>query len=139
MRSRAARCAIRGFLSVEQNAVGNTYSGKSQPTTDAIVAFDLKTGRLLWARQLHPDDVYGCWNNEPNCGSTQGPDFDFGASAAFVNLPDGKDALIAGQKSGIGYALDPDKEGEILWQYRAGRGGTLGGIEWGVAADSEYA
>ena len=118
MRSRAARCAIRRFLSVEQNAVGNTYSGKSQPTTDAIVAFDLKTGRLLWA---------------------QGPDFDFGASAAFVNLPDGKDALIAGQKSGIGYALDPDKEGEILWQYRAGRGGTLGGIEWGVAADSEYA
>src|SRR4030095_10101252 len=120
-------------------AVGNTYSGTTQPTTDAIVAFDLKTGKLLWSRQLHPDDVYGCRNNEPNSGAIQGPDFDFGASAALARTSDGKDLLIAGQKSGIGYALDPDMEGKILWQYRAGRGSTLGGIEWGVAADSENA
>jgi polyvinyl alcohol dehydrogenase (cytochrome) len=121
-------------------ATGNTYSGaKSQPGTDAIVAFDLKTGKLLWTKQLHPDDIFGCRNNEPNCGSTQGPDFDFGASAALVKLPDGKEVLIAGQKSGMGYALDPDKSGEVLWQYRAGRGSTLGGIEWGIAADDENA
>jgi len=121
-------------------ATGNTYSGPaSQPGTDAIVAFDLKTGKLLWTKQLHPDDIFGCRNNEPNCRSTQGPDFDFGASAALVKLPDGKDVLIAGQKSGMGYALDPDKNGEVLWQYRAGRGSALGGIEWGIAADNEYA
>jgi polyvinyl alcohol dehydrogenase (cytochrome) len=119
-------------------AVGNTYSGASQPTTDAIVAFDLKTGKLLWSRQLHPDDVYGCRNNEPNCGNAQGPDFDFGASAVLILKADGKDVLIAGQKSGIGYALDPEN-GNVLWQYRAGRGSTLGGIEWGVAADSDTA
>jgi polyvinyl alcohol dehydrogenase (cytochrome) len=28
---------------------------------------------------------------------------------------------------------DPDKQGQVIWQYRAG----LGGIEWGFAADSE--
>jgi polyvinyl alcohol dehydrogenase (cytochrome) len=131
-------------IDVKRNAIyaatGNTYSGPtSQPGTDAIVAFDLKTGRPLWTKQLHPDDIFGCRNNEPNCGSTQGPDFDFGASPALVKLPNGKDALIVGQKSGMGYALDPDKRGEVLWQYRAGRGSTLGGIEWGVAADSENA
>ena len=54
MRSRAARCAIRGFLSVEQNAVGNTYSGGPQATTDAVLAFDLDTGRMRWAHQLNP-------------------------------------------------------------------------------------
>ena len=47
-------------------ATGNTYSGKSQPGTDAIVAFDLRTGKLSWSKQLHPDDVFGCRNNEPN-------------------------------------------------------------------------
>ena len=45
--------------------------------------------------------------------------------------------LLCGQKSGILYALDPDKRGEIVWQVRAGRGSALGGIEWGPAADKE--
>src|SRR5262249_54008870 len=42
--------------------VGNTYSGPAQPTTDAVVAFDLRTGRIRWARQTNPGprDVYGC-------------------------------------------------------------------------------
>src|SRR5207249_8396688 len=51
--------------------------------------------------------------------------------------PNGKRALIAGQKSGVVHALDPDREGEILWQVRAGKGGDLGGIEWGPAADEK--
>ncbi|HZZ22607.1 MAG TPA: PQQ-binding-like beta-propeller repeat protein [Roseiarcus sp.] len=32
-------------------------------------------------------------------------------------------------------AVDPDRGGEILWQKRVGAGGTLGGVQWGVAAD----
>jgi polyvinyl alcohol dehydrogenase (cytochrome) len=43
--------------------------------------------------------------------------------------------LVAGQKSGVVHALDPDAGGEILWQTRVGRGGTMGGIQWGSAAD----
>ena len=43
--------------------------------------------------------------------------------------------LVAGQKSGIVHALDPDKSGEVLWQTRVGRGGTMGGVQWGSAAD----
>jgi polyvinyl alcohol dehydrogenase (cytochrome) len=51
----------------------------------------------------------------------------------------GRELIVIGQKSGLGYALDPDNEGAIVWQYRAGRGGLLGGIEWGSAVDGERA
>ncbi len=47
--------------------------------------------------------------------------------------------LIAGQKSGVAYALDPDKEGAVIWQYRAGEGSALGGLEWGSAVDGAKA
>ena len=33
------------------------------------------------------------------------------------------------------HALDPDANGEVLWQTRIGRGGTMGGIQWGSATD----
>jgi polyvinyl alcohol dehydrogenase (cytochrome) len=120
-------------------ATGNTYSGTTQPATDAIIAIDLKTGALRWTKQLVPDDVFGCRVGEPNCGETRGPDFDFGAAPVLTKLPDGRDALIIGQKSGVGYALDPDKNGAVIWEYQAGVGGALGGIEWGVAADERHA
>jgi polyvinyl alcohol dehydrogenase (cytochrome) len=120
--------------------IGNTYSGNgSQPGTDAVVAFDLKTGAMRWAQQLHPDDVYGCRNGEPNCGTQQGPDYDFGASPALATRPDGKDIIVAGQKSGMLFGLDPDNRGAVVWRYSAGKGGALGGIEWGVATDATYA
>ena len=44
---------------------------------------------------------------------------------------------MIGQKSGIAYALDPDKDGAILWQTRIGKGGPLGGIMWGSATDGK--
>ena len=45
--------------------------------------------------------------------------------------------LVIGQKSGVVHALDPDQEGKILWQTRIGKGGPLGGSEWGSAADQD--
>jgi polyvinyl alcohol dehydrogenase (cytochrome) len=33
------------------------------------------------------------------------------------------------------HALDPDGNGDVMWEFRAGRGGTLGGIQWGSATD----
>jgi len=35
------------------------------------------------------------------------------------------------------HALDPGRMGKIVWQTRIGRGGALGGVEWGMAADDE--
>jgi polyvinyl alcohol dehydrogenase (cytochrome) len=49
----------------------------------------------------------------------------------------GRDLLIAGQKSGIVYAFDPDHKGQIVWQTRVGKGGLTGGVQWGMAGDGE--
>jgi polyvinyl alcohol dehydrogenase (cytochrome) len=128
----------RGALYV---GVGNTYSGAAQPTTDAVLALDLKTGRLRWTQQMAPGpaDVFGCTPGDVNCGERPGPDFDFGASPVLAKLRDGRDLVVAGQKSGVAYALDPDKRGALVWRYRAGGGSGLGGIQWGLAVDAERA
>jgi len=104
-----------------------------------VVAFDLATGQMRWAHQMNPDrrDVFGCTPGEINCGDRAGPDFDVGASPVLATLPNGRDLLIAGQKSGVAYALDPDKHGAEVWHYRAGGGSGLGGIQWGIAVDGE--
>ncbi len=129
----------RGLIYV---GTGNTYAGVAAPASDAVVALTL-SGRIKWMKQLYPKDVFitGCRakSQNPNCADQSGPDYDFGNSPILTALPNGKSAIVIGQKSGFGWALDPDREGEILWQYRAGAGGALGGIEWGSAVDDKHA
>jgi polyvinyl alcohol dehydrogenase (cytochrome) len=117
---------------------GDAYSDPPARTSDAFLAFDMDTGKLLWSRQLTAGDAYnlGCPTGD-NCPESKGPDFDFGCSPNLVDLPNGKRALIAGQKSGMVHALDPDQQGELLWQTRVGKGGPLGGVQWGNASDSQ--
>ena len=45
--------------------------------------------------------------------------------------------LVAGQKSGMVFGIDPDEKGKRLWEQRASKGGIAGGIQWGPAADNE--
>jgi polyvinyl alcohol dehydrogenase (cytochrome) len=130
--------ARRGLVYV---ATGNLYSGPAQPRANAVVAVDLKTGTVRWAKQMTAGDVYvsNCRAGNPNCPETNGPDLDFGSPPMLTRTPAGRDLIVIGQKSGVGFALDPEKMGEIVWEYRAGRGGVLGGIEWGSAVDAERA
>lgn len=110
---------------------GDNYSAPATATSDAVVALNLKTGRMLWSRQLTSEDIFsgGCQGR-----GTCGPDFDFGSSAIPVKI-NGRTLLLAGQKSGIVYALDPERRGEIVWQTRVGKGSTNGGVQWGMATD----
>ncbi len=78
----------------------------------------------------------GPGRDSASCPEKPGPDFDIGASPILVKLPAGKRVLLVSQKSAIAYGLDPDNKGEILWQTRVGRGGALGGIQWGSTSDS---
>ena len=130
--------ARRGLVYV---ATGNLYSGPSQPMANAVVALDLKTGAVRWSKQMTAGDVYvsNCRAGNPNCPETNGPDVDFGSPPMLTRTRAGRDLIVIGQKSGVGFALDPEKMGEIVWEYRAGRGGVLGGIEWGSAVDGERA
>jgi polyvinyl alcohol dehydrogenase (cytochrome) len=119
---------------------GDAYSDPAGSTSDAFMAFDIKTGKLLWTRQVTSGDAYNvaCGMAEAlrvNCPEAKGPDHDFGSSPILVDLPNGRRALIAGQKSGVVHAVDPDRGGEILWQTRVGKGSALGGVQWGSAYD----
>ena len=117
---------------------GDAYSDPPARTSDAFVAFDMDTGKMLWSRQMTQGDAFnlGCPSGD-NCPDANGPDFDFGSSPILVDLPGGKRALAAGQKSGMVHAVDPDQQGEVLWQTRVGKGGSLGGVQWGSAADGQ--
>lgn len=120
---------------------GDNYSDPPTDDSDAIIAFDLASGKRLWSRQFTQGDAYNMACNaradKINCPEADGPDFDFGASAILADLPDGKRLLVAGQKSGMVHAVDPDRDGSIVWQRRAGEGGKLGGIQFGPAADRQ--
>jgi polyvinyl alcohol dehydrogenase (cytochrome) len=116
---------------------GDNYSDPPTETSDAILALDARSGELAWSRQVTSGDAYNiaCVSPEiENCPQARGPDFDFGSSAVLANLLDGKRILVAGQKSGVVTALDPDR-GEIVWQKRVGAGSPMGGVEWGIAGD----
>jgi polyvinyl alcohol dehydrogenase (cytochrome) len=121
-------------------ATGNSYTDVPTGHSDAIIAFDMETGKLKWVNQVTPKDNFlvGCRQaGVGNCPEDAGPDYDFGSSPIIRSLPGGKQIILAGQKSGVIYALDPDHQGKILWQQRLGAGGALGGIEWGFAVDEK--
>jgi polyvinyl alcohol dehydrogenase (cytochrome) len=123
---------------------GDSYSPPAAAESDAVMALAMDTGRVLWTRQTHPDDVWttACFDMSPagraNCPDPAGPDYDFGSSSALVTVAGGRRVLLAGQKSGAMFGLNPDT-GEVLWKTQAGAGGVLGGIEWGFATDGTSA
>jgi polyvinyl alcohol dehydrogenase (cytochrome) len=127
----------RGVIYV---ATGNSYTDVETHHSDAIIAYDLKTGKLKWVFQATAKDNFLVGCRQPgvgNCPEKGGPDHDFGSSPVLRTLPNGKQVILAGQKSGVMWALDPDNQGKVLWQNKIGSGGALGGIEWGFAADQE--
>ncbi len=122
-------------------ATGDSYSIPAAPTSDAIMAMDIKSGDVKWVNQVTAGDAYtmACGTADAsNCPEKQGPDHDFGQSPILASLPGGRRVLVAGQKSGEVHAFDPDAQGKKLWTRSIGRGGELGGIEWGSASDGTH-
>ncbi len=139
---------VRGMIYA---ASGNAYADPAPGTSDAIIAFSIATGEIEWINQIIPGgDVWilGCdaqstggdenAGDNPNCPEEVGPDYDFSASPGLITLADGRDLLVVTQKSGVGYALDPDREGAVIWEYRWGAGSPVGGV-WGSTTDGERA
>ena len=118
---------------------GENYSSPATKTSDAVIAIDLYTGERHWVRQVTTNDAWNgaCSTGGFNCPEEKGPDFDFGAAALLIESKSGQDLLVVGQKSGMVYALDPDADGELLWETRAGSGGTMGGIHYGMSSDGD--
>lgn len=124
---------------------GDAYTEPAPKTTDALMALDLDSGKILWVVQDTENDAWlvGCNgpNHPENCPKALGPDHDFGASPILKTLPNGRTLLIAGQKSGNVWAHDPDQKGAVVWRTALVNNTTeFGGkIVWGGAADEEAA
>lgn len=121
---------------------GENTSHPTTSTSDSVIALDLATGEEKWVFQALKNDMwnYACTNKGPNCiilDDTFSVDYDFGGPAILVESGD-TDLLIAGQKSGDLWALNPDT-GAVVWNQRVGEGTALGGNHWGIATDGARA
>ena len=140
----------------------NNLNEQRHTYANAMIAIDMDTGRVNWVHYAHKydawnhacgaPDLYG-WatvvpalfpvpiaNARNNCGMTPiGPDMGFGQQPKLVRnvkFPQGGrgDIVVAGNKDGRLFALDPDT-GRKIWETNTDPGGVYGGLQFGLAAD----
>ena len=119
---------------------GENTSTPATDLSDAIVAIDMDTGEIVWSYQGTSGDAFNMacgWRRGPSCPKENGPDFDFGASPVIVTLSDGRDVIVAGQKSGDVHCLDANS-GDLIWRTKVGQGSALGGVHWGIAVSEKH-
>jgi streptogramin lyase/mono/diheme cytochrome c family protein len=128
--------AKRGLLYI---GTANNLSPPATHNSDSVVALDIETGAEAWVFQALAGDIWNvaCHLGAANCPDDAGPDFDFGGGITLTQNASGDDVIVAGQKSGIVYALDPDRKGAVIWQQRLSMGTSNGGIHWGVATSGD--
>lgn len=126
--------ARRGLI---YHGSGQNYSAPADGNSDAVFAVDAKTGQRVWHRQFIRDDIWtpACIMKTANCTTDKGRDHDIASSVLLINGPKRQQILVAGQKSGMVYGLDPGRRGAILWQRAVGRGSVMGGVHFGMAAE----
>jgi outer membrane protein assembly factor BamB len=98
-------------------STGNNYGPPATDTSDAIIAFELGTGTIVWKAQRVMNDTFGG-------GSFAGPDADFGANPVlYETMIDGvmTQLVSAGAKSGSAHAVRRDT-GELVWTRSLGTG-----------------
>lgn len=134
-------------------ATGNGYTEPADEASDAVIAYDIDTGKRLWVKQVLAADAYvrdcpGIYrplvptdDKSETCPDDLGPDMDFGNAPILRILPGGKSLIVIGQKDGHAWGLDPDRKGEVAWSRQLGLGfeGGGGGMMWGSAADPRLA
>ena len=121
----------RGVLYV---GTGENYSSPANDRSDAVLALELATGKLLWTWQSRAGDAWnvGCMIPNDSCPKEKGPDFDLSAGTTLYG-----DRLLLGLKTGDALALSVDGAGEVAWRTRLGRGGIQGGVHWGTAREGD--
>ncbi len=149
-------------------STGNAFSAPDLGRSNAVMAMDINTGKVLWVTQAMHGDVWhtGCPQGPSSGGhpprsahrrpgppppargagparpdnyycpdEKDNPDWDFSAGTILVDQPGNKSLVLAGQKSGGVWALDPDNKGKVVWYSDISRGQIL----FGGAADEEQA
>ena len=153
--------AARGALYIGS---GNVYTAPAANDSDSVIAFDLDTGKRLWWHQLTSMDTFliECPGRIDVQGRPRDPEEADPQRIAYLNcpdpekltenidvdveavmlhtLPDGRTIVVAAQQTGRVYALDPDREGAVLWQLYAGADADdRANITFGGATDGRLA
>lgn len=87
---------------------------------NSIIAFNIKSGNVIWSRQLGGYDIFyfACLiPNNPDCPPGPNVDADFGEAPMLLTIKSNgtlRDIVVAVQKSGFAWALDRDN-GDIVW------------------------
>ena len=133
---------------------GDASTYPAPATSDAILALDMRTGKILWSQQIYKDDsfIVGCGGDgyTDNCPKVVGPDWDIPMSPMLKTLADGRTLMVFGTKPGDILALDVTKRGETVWRMNAvsgtamqdalrAKGGANRGPIWGGALDESFA
>jgi len=120
---------------------GDATTYPAAKTSDSVMALDMKTGAIKWTYQVHRNDSFlgGCFGKDKpdNCPKVIGPDWDIPCSPVLTTLPDGRDVIIVGTKPGDVLALDPDKDGAVIWRVNIAQKGERG-IQWGGAIHNGF-
>jgi polyvinyl alcohol dehydrogenase (cytochrome) len=133
---------------------GDASTYPAPATTDAILALDIATGKLLWSHQVYQNDsfIVGCngTGHTDNCPQVVGPDWDIPMSPMLKTFATGRTLLVFGTKAGDVLALDADKQGAPVWRVDVPResatsatsapgGSAYRGPIWGDALDGAHA
>ncbi len=98
---------------------GDATTAPAAPTSDAVMALDMDSGRVAWSYQVFKNDSFlvGCPVKDAvnNCPPQQGPDWDIPASVVLRKVA-GREVLLVGTKPGDILALDPDRDGALVWR-----------------------
>jgi polyvinyl alcohol dehydrogenase (cytochrome) len=121
---------------------GDSATEPAPETSDSIMALDLDTGKVRWVFQAEPNDATlgGCnASKTENCPENPGPDWDFGASPILKTLSSGRDLILAPNKSGVVFALDPDRNGAVVWRTNLSesKDPRSTNLIWGGSADDQ--
>jgi len=121
---------------------GDAYTEPASKNSDAVLAIDLMSGKIVWSFQAVPNDAWmvGCVPvSTENCPKDLGVDWDFGSSPILMTLASGKQILLATPKSGTAFALDPDHAGNVVWKINLSEkmAPNNGQIAFGGAADAK--
>ena len=120
---------------------GDAYTYPAAPTSDAIMALDMDTGKNLWTYQVTANDAYlvACqFDKTENCPEVVGVDWDIPAPVILQTMSNGQDALIVCTKPGDVLSLNPDKQGALNWRVNVAKNKSgYAGMRWGGASDGD--
>ncbi|HQR04644.1 MAG: PQQ-binding-like beta-propeller repeat protein [Proteobacteria bacterium] len=116
-------------------ATGESYNMANPAGAYSIMAFDMKTGAVRWQQSTLPparvrDAECKARGEDTDCRNI----FGYGSPPLLATASNGRQYVIAGQKYGVVYALDPDRKGRIVWHNKVSYGGDVGGVMYGMAS-----